>query len=43
VLPLFGSIAGMRTADLQGHASTSEFTDEVIGRLRTKLEVWATL
>jgi isocitrate/isopropylmalate dehydrogenase len=35
--------AGVRTADLTGHASTTEFTDEVIGRVRSKLEVWATL
>jgi isocitrate dehydrogenase (NAD+) len=35
--------AGVRTADLGGHASTSEFTDEVIGRIRSKLDVWATL
>jgi isocitrate/isopropylmalate dehydrogenase len=34
---------GTKTADLAGHASTSEFTDEVIRRTRTKLEVWATL
>jgi isocitrate dehydrogenase (NAD+) len=34
---------GIRTADLGGHAGTSEFTDEVIRRTRTKLEVWATL
>ncbi len=34
---------GIRTADLGGHASTTEFTDEVISRTRTKLEVWATL
>jgi isocitrate dehydrogenase (NAD+) len=34
---------GLRTADLGGHAGTSEFTDEVIRRTRTKLEVWATL
>jgi isocitrate dehydrogenase (NAD+) len=34
---------GIRTADLAGHAGTSEFTDEVIRRTRTKLEVWATL
>jgi isocitrate/isopropylmalate dehydrogenase len=34
---------GIRTADLGGHASTSEFTDEVIRRTRTKLEVWATI
>ena len=35
--------AGMRTADLGGHASTSEFTDEVIRRTRQKLEVWSAL
>jgi isocitrate dehydrogenase (NAD+) len=34
---------GVRTADLGGHAGTSEFTDEVIRRVRTKLEVWSTL
>ena len=35
--------AGIRTADLGGHATTTEFTDEIIGRVRSKLEVWATL
>jgi isocitrate/isopropylmalate dehydrogenase len=35
--------SGTRTADLGGHASTTEFTDEVISRIRSKLEVWATL
>ena len=34
---------GVKTADLGGHASTTEFTDEVIRRTRTKLEVWSTL
>ncbi len=34
---------GVRTADLRGHASTTEFTDAVIARTTTKLEVWATL
>jgi isocitrate/isopropylmalate dehydrogenase len=34
---------GVRTADLGGHATTTEFTDEVIRRVRTKLEVWAAL
>jgi isocitrate/isopropylmalate dehydrogenase len=34
---------GVKTADLGGHASTTEFTDEVIRRTHTKLEVWATL
>jgi isocitrate dehydrogenase (NAD+) len=34
---------GFRTADLGGHAGTSEFTDEVIRRVKSKLEVWSTL
>jgi isocitrate/isopropylmalate dehydrogenase len=34
---------GTRTADLGGHASTTEFTDEVIRRTRQKLEVWSAL
>jgi isocitrate/isopropylmalate dehydrogenase len=34
---------GIRTADLGGHSGTSEFTDEVIRRTRTKLEVWGAL
>jgi isocitrate dehydrogenase (NAD+) len=34
---------GVKTADLGGHHGTTEFTDEVIRRVRTKLEVWATL
>jgi isocitrate dehydrogenase (NAD+) len=34
---------GVRTADLGGHASTSEFTDEVIARTKAKLEIWASL
>ncbi len=34
---------GTRTADLGGQSSTSEFTDEVIRRVRSKLEVWATI
>ena len=34
---------GVRTADLGGHACTTDFTDEVIRRTRAKLEVWATL
>jgi isocitrate dehydrogenase (NAD+) len=34
---------GVRTADLGGHAGTTSFTDEVIRRTTTKLEVWATL
>jgi isocitrate dehydrogenase (NAD+) len=34
---------GVRTADLGGHAGTSEFTDAVATRTRSKLEVWATI
>jgi isocitrate dehydrogenase (NAD+) len=34
---------GVRTADLGGHVGTSEFTDDVIRRVKTKLEVWSTL
>jgi len=34
---------GIRTADLGGHAGTTEFTDEVISRTTSKLEVWAAL
>jgi isocitrate/isopropylmalate dehydrogenase len=33
----------VKTADLGGHATTSEFTDDVIHRVRAKLEVWTTL
>src|SRR2546427_138834 len=34
---------GVRTADLGGHSGTSEDTDEGIRRVKSKLEVWATL
>jgi isocitrate/isopropylmalate dehydrogenase len=34
---------GERTADLGGHLRTSEYTDAVIRRVKTKLEVWAAL
>jgi isocitrate/isopropylmalate dehydrogenase len=34
---------GVRTADLGGTAKTDEFTNEVIRRVKTKLEVWAAL
>jgi isocitrate/isopropylmalate dehydrogenase len=37
VLETSGS--GCRTADLGGHASTTEFTDSVIERVRVKLDV----
>lgn len=40
---LEAAAAGVRTPDLGGQASTTEFTDEVIGRIRTKIEVWKSL
>ena len=35
--------AGLATSDLGGHASTTEFTDGVIERVKRKLDVWSTL
>jgi isocitrate dehydrogenase (NAD+) len=35
--------AGIKTPDLGGHSGTTEFTSEVLARLRTKLEVWSAL
>lgn len=35
--------SGVATMDLGGNATTSEFTDEVIRRVQTKLEVWAAI
>jgi isocitrate dehydrogenase (NAD+) len=34
---------GIKTADLGGSADTTEFTDEVIRHVKTKLEVWSAL
>src|SRR5436309_8175525 len=34
---------GRRTADLGGQASTSDFTSEVIQRVKTKVDVWSAL
>jgi isocitrate dehydrogenase (NAD+) len=34
---------GVRTPDLGGHAGTSEFTSEVISRVRTKIDIWSSL
>jgi isocitrate dehydrogenase (NAD+) len=34
---------GRATTDLGGRLSTTEFTDEVIQRVKTKLEVWSGL
>ena len=35
--------AGVRTPDLGGHSGTTEFTDAVVDRVRTKLDVWSSL
>jgi len=35
--------AGVRTTDLGGSAHTTEFTDDVIRRVESKLEVWSSL
>jgi isocitrate dehydrogenase (NAD+) len=35
--------AGVRTPDLGGHSSTTEFTDAVVERVRTKLDIWSSL
>ncbi len=40
---LEASAAGVRTPDLGGSASTSEFTSDVITRIQTKIEVWSSL
>ncbi len=40
---LEASAAGVRTPDLGGDASTSEVARDVVGRVRTKLEVWSSL
>ena len=34
---------GLATSDLGGDASTTDFTDAVIGRVKRKLDVWSTL
>lgn len=34
---------GVRTPDIGGHATTSEFTDAIIARTKRKLEIWATM
>jgi isocitrate/isopropylmalate dehydrogenase len=34
---------GNATSDLGGHSSTTDFTDGVIEKIKTKLDVWATL
>jgi isocitrate dehydrogenase (NAD+) len=37
---LEATAAGVRTPDLGGHSSTTEFTDEVIGLVKAKLDDW---
>jgi isocitrate/isopropylmalate dehydrogenase len=40
---LEASASGVRTPDLGGSATTTQFTDEVIARVRTKIDIWSTL
>ena len=40
---LEASAAGVRTPDLGGAATTSGFTDDVVGRVQTKIDVWSSL
>jgi isocitrate dehydrogenase (NAD+) len=40
---LEAAASGVKTPDLGGSATTSEFTDEVIARTRTKIDIWSSL
>jgi isocitrate dehydrogenase (NAD+) len=40
---LEATAAGVRTPDLGGDATTSGFTSDVVGRVRTKVDVWSSL
>ena len=40
---LEATASGVRTPDLGGTASMSEFTDEVISRVKTKIDIWSSL
>jgi isocitrate dehydrogenase (NAD+) len=40
---LEATATGVRTPDLGGHSTTTEFTDEVTARVRTKVEIWSSL
>jgi len=40
---LEASATGVRTPDLGGSATTSEVVDEVVSRVRTKIDVWSSL
>jgi isocitrate/isopropylmalate dehydrogenase len=35
--------SGTKTTDLGGHVGTTEFTDQVVARVRTKIDVWSSL
>lgn len=35
--------SGTKTPDLGGHSGTTEFTDAVVDRIRTKVDVWSSL
>jgi isocitrate dehydrogenase (NAD+) len=35
--------SGTKTSDLGGHAGTTEFTDAVLARVQTKLDVWSSM
>jgi isocitrate dehydrogenase (NAD+) len=36
-------VNGVKTADLGGHSTSTEFTDEVIQRTKNKLDVWSSI
>jgi isocitrate dehydrogenase (NAD+) len=40
---LEATATGVRTPDLGGSATTTDFTDEVISRVRTKIDIWTSL
>ena len=40
---LEATATGVRTPDLGGHASTTEFTTDVVGRIKAKLDAWSSL
>jgi isocitrate dehydrogenase (NAD+) len=40
---LEATATGTKTVDLGGHATTTEFTDAVVDKVRTKVEIWSTL
>jgi isocitrate/isopropylmalate dehydrogenase len=40
---LEATATGTKTVDLGGHATTTEFTDAVVEKVRTKVDVWSSL